>query len=348
MDTMLAGRFHIDTKTFQVEEIPVPAPGPGEVLIEVKAAGVCLSDLHVIDGTLAPPFATSPVVTIGHEVSGVIHTLGPELKRDVSVGDRVALVAGQTCDQCADCARRMPCRQVRTRGVDYDGGWAQFTIAREDTLVPIPDQLPFDQAAIIPDAVSTSYAALVTTAQVRPAQAVGVWGIGGLGAHSIRVARLIGATPIIAVDPLPAARQRALDFGADLALDPAQDDFLTQLFAATEGRGLDFAIDCAGVPPVREQATAVLGVRGALVLVGIAPGPITVSDGPAFNFVRRKVIGHYGSAPEQIGELVRLVSTGRLDLAPSISDHLPLAKAAEALHRLEHKTGDPIRLILVP
>lgn len=155
MDTMLAGRFHLDSKKFVVEATPVPVPGPGEVLIEVKAAGVCLSDVHLIDGTLVPQFATSDVVTVGHEVSGVIHTLGPDLKRGLTVGTRVTLEAGKTCGQCADCARRRPCTQMRTAGIDYDGGWAQYTIAREDTLIPIPDNLPFDQAAIIPDAVST-------------------------------------------------------------------------------------------------------------------------------------------------------------------------------------------------
>ncbi|WP_345435440.1 zinc-binding dehydrogenase [Actinoallomurus vinaceus] len=345
---MLAGRFHLAAKKFVVEEVPIPVPGPGEVLIEVRAAGVCLSDLHLIDGTLSPLFATSDAVTIGHEVSGVIHTLGPGLRRGLTTGARVALEAGQSCEQCADCARRRPCAQVRTRGIDYDGGWAQYAIAREDTVVPIPDDLPFDQASIIPDAVSTPYAAIVSTAGVRPAQSVGVWGVGGVGAHSVRVARLAGAAPIIAVDPLPGARERAVAFGADLALDPAADDFAEQVLAATAGRGLDYAFDCAGAPVVREQAAAVLGQQGALVLVGITPHPLTVSEGLQFNYLKKRVFGHYGSLPEHIYELVRLASNGRLDLAPSITGHIPLADATDAIHRLENKTGNPIRLILVP
>ncbi|MFI9848409.1 zinc-binding dehydrogenase [Nonomuraea sp. NPDC051941] len=348
MDTMLAGRFHLDTQNFAVEDVPVPVPGPGEVLVKVMAAGVCLSDVHLIDGTLPPLFATSAAITVGHEVSGMIHTLGPGLKRGLTVGTRVTLEAGQSCEQCDDCARRRPCTQVRTRGIDYDGGWAQYTIAREDTLIPIPDNLPFDQAAILPDAVSTPYAAVVATAGVRPAQAVGVWGVGGVGAHNVRIARLVGAAPIIAVDPLPGARDRALAFGADIALDPADDDFADQVRAATAGRGLDFAFDCAGVPAVREQAAAVLGLNGALILVGITPKPLTISEGLTFNYTRKQVRGHYGGFPESVSELVRLAAGDRLDLAPSITDHIPLADAAEAIHRLEHKIGDPIRLILVP
>ncbi|MEV5753048.1 zinc-binding dehydrogenase [Actinoallomurus sp. NPDC052308] len=345
---MLAGRFHLDGRRFVVEEVPIPVPGPGEVLIQVKAAGVCLSDVHLIDGTLLPLFATSGVITVGHEVSGVIHTLGPGLKRGLTVGARVTLEAGQSCDQCHDCARRRPCNQVRTRGIDYDGGWAEYAIAREDTLIPIPDQLPFDQAAIIPDAVSTPYSAVVATAGVRPAQSVGVWGVGGVGAHNVRLARLVGAAPIIAVDPLPSARERALAFGADLALDPAGPDFAEQIRAATAGRGLDFAFDCAGVPAVREQAAAVLGLGGALILVGITPKPLTITEGLTFNYLCKQVRGHYGGHPESVTELVRLTASGRLDLAPSITDHIPLADAADAVDRLENKSGDPIRLILVP
>jgi hypothetical protein len=137
--------------------------------------------------------------------------------------------------------------------------------------VPDYDTIPFDQAAIIPDAVSTPYAAVVATAGVRPAQAVGIWGVGGVGAHNVRLARLVGAAPIIAVDPLPSARERALAFGADFALDPAAPDFADQMRAATAGRGLDFAFDCAGVPAVREQSASVLGLGGSLILVGITP-----------------------------------------------------------------------------
>ncbi len=348
MDTMLAGRLDFRTRAFAVEEVPVPVPGAGEVLVEVRAAGVCLSDVHLIDGTLRP-FGPVESVTLGHEVAGVIHTLGPGLLGDWAPGTRVALQAGQSCGRCANCLRRRtPCLKVRTRGVDYDGGWAQYAIAREDTLAPIPDHLPFDQAAIIPDAVSTPYAAVVQTGAVRPAQAVGVWGAGGLGAHGIRAARLAGAAPIIAVDPLPGARERALAFGADLALDPADEALPDAVRQVTAGRGLDAAFDFAGVPAVREQAAAVLAPAGVLVLVGLTPQPLTLTRSTLFAYQGNQVRGHYGSGPESVDQLIRLASTGRLDLAPSISGHIPLADAAEAVTRLEHKTGDPIRLVLVP
>ncbi|MGW9032136.1 zinc-binding dehydrogenase [Streptomyces sp. NPDC055722] len=348
MDTMLAGRLHLDTLKFAIEEVPVPAPGPGEVLIEVKAAGVCLSDVHPIDGSLKP-FHPVDAVTLGHEVAGVIHTLGPGLLGDWAPGMRVALQAGQPCGHCANCRRRLrPCLRALTRGLDYDGGWAQYALAREDTLAILPDQLPFDQAAIIPDAVSTPYAAIVETGQVRPAQAVGIWGAGGLGAHGIRLARLAGAAPIIAVDPLPSARERALAFGADLALDPADPGFAEAVRQATSGLGVDAAFDFAGVPAVREQAATVLARGGVLILAGLTPKPLTITDSTRFSFLRNEVRGHYGSGPQHVEQLIRLASTGRLDLTASITAHIPLADAADAVTRLERKEGDPIRLVLIP
>jgi threonine dehydrogenase-like Zn-dependent dehydrogenase len=244
--------------------------------------------------------------------------------------------------------RRLPCRQPRTRGVHYDGGWAEYALARYDTIVPIPDDLPFDQAAVIPDAVSTPYAAIVANAGVRPAQSAGVWGVGGLGTHGIQLLRLIGAAPIIAVDPLPAARQRALAYGADLAFDPTAPDCVEQIRAATDGQGLDFAFDFAGVPAVREQADAALGSGGALVLVGLSLDPITITNSVPFSTQRHRLLGHYGSGRPHVEELVALARHGRLDLAKSISGHLPLADAPDAVRQLAEKTNDPIRLILVP
>ncbi|GGQ73969.1 zinc-binding dehydrogenase [Streptomyces flaveolus] len=353
MNTMLAGRLRLDTRTFAVEEVPIPVPGPGEVLVEVRAAGVCLSDIHLIDGSLSPFFPTDAVtkagaVTLGHEVAGVVHTLGQDVKGDWTPGQRVVLQAGEACGDCPGCLRRMMCHRPLTRGLDYDGGWAQYTIAREHTLLPIPDGLPFDQAAIIPDAVSTPYAAIVGTGAVRPAQSVGIWGAGGLGAHAVRLARMVGAAPILAIDPLPSARERALLFGADVALDPLAPDFAEAVREATAGRGLDVAFDFAGVGSARAQAASVLGPFGSLVLAGLTPEPVAIADSIGFCFNVNQVRGHYGSEPEHVEQLVGLAAAGRIDLGPSVSAHVPLAEAADAVARLEKKIGDPIRLVLTP
>ncbi|MCC3778220.1 zinc-binding dehydrogenase [Streptomyces sp. UNOB3_S3] len=348
-DTMLAGRLDLRSGRFAVEEIPVPEPGPGQVRIKVEAAGICLSDVHLIDGSLKPVFATADKVTLGHETAGVIDSFGPGVPEEWTVGRRVVLQAGERCGSCASCVRfTEPCLQLRTRGVDYDGGWAEYALAAHHTLVALPDDLPFDQAAIIPDAVSTPWAAITRTGQVRPARPAGVWGAGGLGAHAVQLLRLAGAAPIIAIDPLPAARQRALDFGADLAVDAMDPEAHRKILAATGGHGLDLALDMAGVPAVREQAARCLALDGRLVLVGLHPAPLTISDSIGFSFKQQRILGHYGSQPGHVSELVELARLHRLDLGRSISGTLPLAEAAAGVERLQKKEGDPIRLILVP
>jgi D-arabinose 1-dehydrogenase-like Zn-dependent alcohol dehydrogenase len=358
--TMLAARLHLGPeRRLQIDEIPTPEPGPDHVLIKVEAAGVCLSDVHLIDGTLTPLFLGGDVVTLGHEVAGTVHALGPGVgesgpeaaaKRNhaapsptpngyskARVGDRVLLQAGERRDE-----------QVFTRGVDYDGGWAEYALARVDTLVPIPDDLPFEQACFIPDAVSTPWAAITATAQVRPGEAVGVWGVGGLGAHGVQLLRMMGAAPIIAVDPLPGARDRALEFGADLALDSADSELRGKILAATGGAGLAAAFDFAGVAAVREQAIVCLGAKGRLTLVGLTNKPITITGGTAFSFFQQQLRGHYGSEPEHVTELVKLQRLHRIDFARSVSAVVPLADAHTAVHALEAKEGNPIRIVLKP
>ncbi|WP_247827788.1 zinc-binding dehydrogenase [Arthrobacter antioxidans] len=335
-ETMLAGRLDVGTGTFEVKEVPVPVPGPGFVRVKVQAAGVCLSDVHLIQGLLKPMHLQGDEVTLGHEVSGSVDLTGDGVE-GWTTGDRVVLQAGYEY------------RGVTlTMGVDYDGGWAEYVVVPAGVLVPLSAGFSYEQAAIIPDAVSTPWASIVSTGRVRPAEAVGVWGVGGLGAHGVQLLRMIGAAPIVAVDPLPEARERALAFGADVALDPLADDFAASMAAATAGRGLDVAFDFAGVDAVRAQAVACLGRQGRLVLVGLSGTPITISDSTAFSYTRKQVRGHYGSEAHHVPELVALTELGRLDFSRSISDTLPLRDAATAVERLERKEGNPIRLVLVP
>jgi D-arabinose 1-dehydrogenase-like Zn-dependent alcohol dehydrogenase len=333
---MLAARLNVKTLTLSLDDVPIPEPGPGQVRVKVRAAGVCLSDVHLIDGIVRPLYLRQDEVTPGHEIAGTIDALGSGVT-GYPVGQRVVLQAGEERGGV-----------LYARGADYDGGWAEYALATATTLVAIPDDLPFEQAAIIPDAVSTSWAAITATAQVRPAEAAGVWGAGGLGAHAVMLLRLAGAAPVIAVDPLAAARDRALDFGADAALDSADPELAARVRHETGGLGLAAAFDFAGVPAVHEQAIGCLGTAGRLVLVGITGKPLTISDSRTFGYLQQQVRGHYGSTPAHVTELVMLAGRGRISLARSVSDVLPLSEAPKAVERLRRKEGNPIRLVLQP
>ncbi|MFJ5035666.1 zinc-binding dehydrogenase [Streptomyces sp. NPDC088560] len=334
---MPAARLDLEKRELRLEKVPVPEPGPQEVRVRVAAAGVCLSDIHLIDGTLSPAHGADGVVTLGHEVAGTVDAVGPGV-RGWRQGTRVVLLPGQLRGDGA----------VVTRGVDFDGGWAQFVLARRDTLVRIPDELPFEQAALIPDAVSTPWAAITSTARVQPAETVGVWGVGGLGAHAVQLLRMSGVSLIIAVDPRPSARERALSLGADVALAPDDPTLPDVVSRGTQGRGLNVAFDFAGVPAARDQAMELLGWSGRMVVVGMWDGPVTIASGVRFGYLRQAVLGHYGSEMVHLEQLVRMAGDGALDLSRSVGEVFDLADVQEAVARLRNGEQSHARLVLRP
>lgn len=326
---MRAGRISVSRRAFEVVDVPTPDAGAGQVRIKVGAAGVCLSDVHFLEGILSPGYLEGDLVTLGHEVAGTIDQVGADVATS-TVGDRVVVIAGE----------RNANQQITTMGFDYDGGWAEYVVTKAELVAKIPDSLAFEQAAIIPDAVSTPWAAITSTGHVVAGEKVAVFGVGGLGIHAVQLLKIIGAF-VIAIDPREDARANALARGADFAFAP--DD--AQL---KKHRGLNAAFDFAGVSPVRKQALSMLGEQGRLVIVGIANEPIVIPNDMAFTYMRTQIMGHYGSEAQHVRELIELAASGRLDLSDSISEVLPLERAADALDKLANKVGNPIRIVLKP
>jgi 2-desacetyl-2-hydroxyethyl bacteriochlorophyllide A dehydrogenase len=327
---MRAGQITVSTRAFGVVDVPTPQAGAGQVRIKVAAAGVCLSDVHFLDGTLSPGYLIGDHVTLGHEVAGVVDQVGDGVTTS-NVGDRVVVIAGE----------RNSAQQVTTMGFDYDGGWAEYVVTKEELVARIPDSLPFEQAAIIPDAVSTPWAAISSTAQMQAGESAVVFGVGGLGIHAVQLLKLIGCSKVIAIDPRADARANALARGADFAFAPDDPEIKSH-------RGLNAAFDFAGVTPVRKQAFSLLGEQGRLVIVGIANEPIVIPNDMAFTYMRTQILGHYGSEDHHVRELIEFARQGRLDLSQSVTEVMPLEKAAQALEKLANKTGNPIRIVLTP
>jgi D-arabinose 1-dehydrogenase-like Zn-dependent alcohol dehydrogenase len=343
---MRAQRFYAETKTITVEDVPIPEPGPGEVLVKVEYCGICHSDLSLINGTFP---AQLPVVTQGHEASGTVAELGADVT-GWSIGDRVVLAAGKPCQQCPNCRRAdfSNCLRIRLMAFAYDGAWAEYTVAQAQGLTLIPDNVPFEQAAILADAVSTPFGAVVRTGKVGVGESVGVWGVGGIGTHIVQLARLVGAAPIIAVDINPVVRDRALELGADYAFDSRDDGLHDKIAEATAGRGLDAAFDAVGLKVTFEQALNNLTVGGRLVGVGMSAEAPTIGPTAMFGLTKRQVLGHLGYQNADIGTLAALVSRGRLDLSRSISAVVPLEDIAAGIEMLDKQDGNPIRILVRP
>jgi len=344
--TMRAERFHADTKSVVVEDVPIPEPGPGEVLVKVAFCGICHSDLSLINGTFP---AQRPVVIQGHEASGTIAKLGPGVT-GWSEGDRVVVAAGRPCGDCPNCRRGdlANCLQMQIMAFAYDGAWAEYTVALAAGLTRVPDNVPLEQAAILADAVSTPYGAVVRTGRVGIGESVGVWGVGGVGTHIVQLARLVGGAPIVAVDINPAVRDRALELGADYAFDSRDPDLKDRIAEVTGGRKLDVAFDAVGKKVTFEQALDCLTVGGRLVGVGMSAECPTVGPTSMFGLSKKQVLGHLGYQNADIETLARLVSLGRLDLSRSISRVIPLEDIRDGIEMLERADGNPIRILVAP
>ena len=261
------------------------------------------------------------------------------------------MAGGRVCGTCRTCIRGRfeECEAFEIMGFNFDGAWAQYVVVPYAGLTRVPDGLPVEQAAILADAVSTPYAALTDRAGLRPGESIGLWGIGGLGVHAVQVARLVGAAPIIAFDPLPSARERALALGADVALDPLDGDVVARVRDLTGGRMLDVAVDLVGANAVLAQAASL-------------PGPVRpVRHGRAV--ARRRASSARGCSSGCRGS--RCSGTWATRSATSTSSSTWSGTAASTcpgrsatccrsrtsrrgVERLTSKQGDPIRLVVQP
>ena len=344
--TMRAERFYADSKKIAVEDVPIPQPGPGEVLVKVAFCGICHSDLSLINGTFP---AQVPVVTQGHEASGTIAALAPDVT-GWAEGDRVVVAAGRPCLVCANCRHGdvANCLQTQLMAFAYDGAWAEYTVAQAVGLTRVPDNVPLEQAAILADAVSTPFGAVVRTGKVGIGESVGVWGVGGVGTHIVQLARLVGAVPVIAVDIKPAALDRALELGADYAFDSRDERLKDKIAEITGDRKLDVAFDAVGLKATFEQALDCVTVGGRLVAVGMSAESPTVGPTSMFGLTQKQVLGHLGYQNVDIETLATLVSRGRLDVSRSISDVVSLEDVVTGIEQLENPDGNAIRILVKP
>jgi 2-desacetyl-2-hydroxyethyl bacteriochlorophyllide A dehydrogenase len=346
--TMRAARFDRTSRQLTVQDVSIPQPGPGEVLVRVEACGICLSDVHMIDGTFPPPSLEQ--VTPGHEAAGTIDQVGPSVPL-WQAGQRVVLLAGRNCGVCRHCisGNFTDCLNPVVMGQGYDGGWAEYVVVHYSLLTAVPDHVPIEQAALIADAVATPFTGLIDRGRLRLGDVVGLWGIGGLGVHAVQIARLAGAGLIIAVDPLEAARQRALELGADHALDPHTVDVREEVRRLSDGEGLDLAVELSGVNSALDQAESCLGRHGRAVIIGMCMEPIRLTEPSAlFGYYNHAVLGHEGYFKRDLERLVRLVASGRLDLSRSVSHVVSLEDVAKGVEQLSKKIDNPIRIVVKP
>ena len=349
-----------------VREVELAAPQAGEVLVRLHASGVCHSDLNAVDGTSA----TRCPAVLGHEGAGIVEAVGSGV--DIKPGTHVALSWMPACNRCEECLRGLThlCRKAwsgMSHGGLLDGTprlssngapvyhysylstFAQAAVVPEQCVIPIPESIPFDVAALVGCAVSTGIGAVWNTAGVRPGERVAVIGCGGVGVSAILGALAVGATPVVAVDLSDEKLSLAKSVGATAAVRWAGTPAATaEAIKEASGGGVDYAIEATGRPEAMLAAFLSCRPRGAAVLIGISRAD-AVLPLPAIEIPRseRRIMGSaYGSVrPERdFPRILQLNAEGRLPLDRLITHRMPLAETAAALELV--RTGTAVRPVL--
>jgi len=344
-EKMRAARFYEVGKSLRIDKIPAPRLGPGDVLVEIKACGICGSDIHIVYEGVTPTAYTP--MTLGHEPSGIIFGIGSEVK-DWKIGDRVTINPFLTCGQCINClsGNSQVCLSRRVIGIHTEGGLAEFLKVPAKNLVYLPENIPFDQGGIIVDAVATPFHAITNRGSLKAGERVAVFGCGGLGIHGVQIAKVSGASLVIAVDAIHSALERAKKVGADEVINPLKENPIERIKEMTGGMGVDLAVEFVGLKETIEQAVRSVRVGGRIVVVGL--GPETIFLPPPTTFVRTELsfLGSYGSTTFEIQKVVDLAASGKLDLSNSITERFLLEDVNKGLEHLHQKIGNPIRIVI--
>lgn len=329
----------------EIHEVPVPSAGAGEILLKVKRAGVCGTDLHIYSWDRWSQGRLKPPVTLGHEFVGEAVELGPGVT-NVKLGDLVSCESHVVCHTCVACRTNQAhvCENTRTLGIDINGGFAEYVAVPAVNAWHIPPGVPLEVAAILEpcgNAVHTAFSGPLSGCTIA------VTGCGPIGLFAIGVAKAAGATCVIASDVSPYRLELARQMQADAVIDVGHEDFGARVAAITNGRGLDGVLEMSGNPKAMRDGLLALRSGGRLSLLGLPTEPFELDWNRLVIFKGITLHGIVGRRMyETWDQLDQLLRSGRLDLRPSITHTMPMEKFDDAIALLrEGKAG---KVVLVP
>jgi propanol-preferring alcohol dehydrogenase len=334
---MKAVRLIKPGQPLETQDIPLPAPGKDDVLIRIKAAGICHSDAHYRAGkSRVHPLP----LTLGHEVAGIVESVGSAVQ-DLRPGERVCVHYLATCGTCNYCSNgnEQFCASASMIGKYRDGGYAQYILMPARSVFRLPEEIPFEQGAIMMCSSATSLHAL-KKARLKQGETVAIFGAGGLGLSAIQLASALGASKVLAVDINAAKLTIAEQFGGE-PIDASKADPIEQIKAATNGRGVDVALELIGLPLTMRQAVQSLGIKGRAAVAGITEKTFEVA--PYMELINKEaeVIGVSDHLASELPQLIEFAQKGKLKLDNVITNRVPLDAGAinSALDRLERFEG---------
>ncbi|HMH83337.1 MAG TPA: L-threonine 3-dehydrogenase [Gemmatimonadales bacterium] len=326
----------------KVATVPKPSPGPGEVLIAVRHAGVCGTDVHIADWDAWAESRLKPPLVVGHEFAGEIVALGDAVS-GLRAGQLVTAEGHIVCGHCLQCrtGNGHICRDTRIIGVDRDGAFAEYIAMPATNVLPL-DGIPTTVGAVM-DPMGNAFHA-VLTAEVS-GSSVFVVGCGPIGCFAVGIARAAGAARVIASDVNEKRLALAQRMGAHVTINAATDDVVRRVLAETGGEGADVVCEMSGVPSALHQAFAAVRMGGRVQLLGIPKGQVPIDFATEIIFKGITVYGVIGRKMyETWHQMRRYLTAGLLDPRPVITHQFPLAKIDEALAAI--RSGDAGKIIL--
>jgi propanol-preferring alcohol dehydrogenase len=343
---MKAVRMVAVGKPLELFDVPVPAVGDRDVLVKVKAAGICHSDVHYRAGT--SPVRPLPM-TLGHEVAGVVEELGRGVAGRLKPGDRVVLHYNLSCGDCWHCStgNEQFCPAGLMLGHYTDGGYAEHIVVPARNALALPPEIPFEQGATLMCASATSFHAL-RKSRLRAGERVAVFGVGGLGMSAVQLAKAFGAVEVFAVDRSAEKLTLVKRYGAS-PVDAERTDPVEEIRRLTGGRGVDVAIEVIGRAATMRQALRSLAPMGRAVIVGIGNEPLTIDTYRELLGGEAELIGSNDHLLQELPQLIEMARRGILDISRVVTRTVPLDPVAinTALDELERYEGG-IRTVIVP
>jgi threonine 3-dehydrogenase len=325
-----------------VKSVPKPSPGSGEVLIAVRHAGVCGTDVHIADWDPWAQGRMHPPVVVGHEFAGEIVAIGDGVT-ELKIGQLVTAEGHIVCGHCLQCrtGNSHICRNTRIIGVDRDGAFAEFIVMPATNVLSL-DGIPTEVGAIM-DPMGNAFHT-VLTADI-PGSYVFVVGCGPIGCFAVGIARAAGAAKVIASDVNPKRLALAQKMGAQVTIDATKQDVVRQVLEATGNDGADVVCEMSGVPSALHQAFASVRMGGRVQLLGLPKGEVPVDLANEIIFKGITIYGVIGRKMYETWHLMRrFLSSGMFDPRPVMTHKFPLAKIDEALAAI--RSGDAGKVIL--
>jgi 6-hydroxycyclohex-1-ene-1-carbonyl-CoA dehydrogenase len=340
---MKAALFLGSEQPLKIDEVPTPEPGSGEILVKVAGCGVCHTDLHYLDHGVAT-FKKPPLI-LGHEISGNVAGIGSE-SNAWKEGDRVLLPAVYGCGQCRMCreGRENICKHMVMFGNNVDGGYAEYVLAPAKELLLMPPEIALIEGAIIADAITTPYHAVVNRGEIQPGDQIVVFGCGGIGLNLVQIASALGAQ-VIAVDIADAKLKLASELGASTTINPSQVERVDKEIKKLTGGGADVAFEAIGLPTTQEQAFASVRTGGRFVMVGYSAEPMRLNSSRVM-YRELEIVGSLGCRAVDYPRVLSMVQRGMINLDKLVTGRFPLSEINQAFDLL--RKGEGIRSVITP